>query len=259
MRPEKISFDYYENIPGIPQRRHIPALKALFAAEDDVYIATARDTLFRTLERRGVKKSSQNYLFELASVANWLHRDEPRITGEPFVTHPLAVARIIVDNPYIPVKEIEHNVAKAIGHDLSENTDITDGELEEFAKPAHAKGILLLSNVIKSKMGDRKLERTEYFKRIFDEGDFADLRVKIADWIHNLRTTPKSTDGYLQEKWNKISRLQTKFGLTSDLILPFIRDFPKGEREYWDALLRATYDEYKPDGSQDLKSLIEAA
>lgn len=200
MKLEKVKPDYKALIPDIPNARHIPELVHIFQKETDSRITDLRDGLFRVIKARGVKKSSQNYQYGLAAVANWFHRKEKRIfADEPFITHPLAVARIIVDCPYIQPWEIEHNVAKGIGHDLKENAKLTDEQLEEYFKPAHARGISVLSNVIGTRFGTKKLERTEYFKRIFDEGDVADLRVKIADWIHNLRTTPSLLKGILRK------------------------------------------------------------
>src|ERR1035437_3608020 len=61
--------------------------------------------------------------FELADIA---HHSQTRVSGEPYITHPLAVAQILADIGIDPVA-----VTAAILHDVPEDSDFTLADLEE--------------------------------------------------------------------------------------------------------------------------------
>jgi guanosine-3',5'-bis(diphosphate) 3'-pyrophosphohydrolase len=58
--------------------------------------------------------------------AQQAHRNQARVTGEPYVTHPLAAAKILADIGIDPVA-----VTAAILHDVPEDTDFTLNDVEE--------------------------------------------------------------------------------------------------------------------------------
>lgn len=225
----------------------------------DRLVAREKNELFALLDARRITPEVREQLMQVASDVYWYHFGERRLTGEPYIMHPYSVAKTIAKNPYIPVDELKTHITLALIHDLEENTDITSEQLEELNKhPFVKKGMLLLTRFRKSDGGVPE-SRKDNFRRLLEEGDIGHMRVKIADWEHNLQTTPKSVIGYRPKKWDKIKRLQEKFGLTSEFILPLIRTFPAGEREYLYNKIQETYNEYKSWGAPDLEPLDTVA
>lgn len=242
-------------IPELPGREHIPDLIIHFLAEKNEDIVNARGGLLEALQYRGLKPKEVMHILEVAALAHWMHRKENRLTGEPYIVHPLAAATTLAENPYIKSSQLTSHIVEALGHDLFENTYIKRGEARSFAGASETKGILLLSKVVKSDNDSKKLDTKSYFDRILKKGKIREWRNKIADWEHNLRTTLQSTEGHLSEEQARIERQQGKFVQTPDLIFPLIRKFPEGEREWWYNRLKQTYEQYKPHDAPPLPPL----
>jgi GTP pyrophosphokinase len=122
--------------------------------------------------------------YDFASEA---HREHLRLSGEPYIVHPLAVASIIAD-----LKMDEATVAAALLHDILEDTAVTEKELEEHFGPeitGIVKGVTKLN--IDFAPGLSSEERmVENYRRLF-MAVAADVRVivlKLADRLHNMRT-----------------------------------------------------------------------
>lgn len=140
---------------------------------------------------RGLKKSLKRgdkallrHAFEVAVEA---HRNTRRKSGEPYIMHPLAVARIVVE-------EIGLGVTSAICallHDTVEDTELTLKDMErEFSIPI-AKiidGLTKVSNVVDIK-GETSIQ-AENFRKILLTlvEDPRVILIKLADRLHNMRT-----------------------------------------------------------------------
>lgn len=245
-------------IPEIPRKRHVDKLVDLFETDfSDLDVSIARHTLFANLGELELPYRDIRHIRNVAALAYWLHKDEKRFTKEPYITHPLEVAITLTENPYIDPHDMTDHIIMALGHDLRENTFISRFRLQGLAKKHSAGGIELLSKKSKAE-GGQPLTKGEYFDRLLKYGDKPIWRVKIADWIHNLATTPKSTDGYDEVAQKKIIKFQAKFQDTAKYILPLIRLFPEGEREYQYDLLERTFLTSKPDTVPDLPPLLAA-
>lgn len=112
------------------------------------------------------------------------HKNQIRLSGKPYYTHPLEVARIIVNE--LPLDDI--SVAAALLHDVCDNSDITIDDIRnEFGSEiaTFVEGIsqiqLIESYEIKDIDNYRKLILS-WFK------DIRVILIKLADRLHNLRT-----------------------------------------------------------------------
>jgi len=54
------------------------------------------------------------------------HRNQTRLSGEPFIIHPLAVAHIVAD-----LKMDENTIVASLLHDVLEDSEVTEEELKE--------------------------------------------------------------------------------------------------------------------------------
>lgn len=150
--------------------------------------------------KKSLKKGDKTLLRHAFEVALEAHRNTRRKSGEPYILHPLAVARIVVE-------EIGLGVTSAICallHDTVEDTELTLKDMErEFSVPI-AKiidGLTKISNVVDIK-GDTTLQAENFRKILLTLAD--DPRViliKLADRLHNMRTL----DSMNREKQLKIS------------------------------------------------------
>ena len=150
--------------------------------------------------KQSLKKGSKAMLRRAFETAVEAHRNTRRKSGEPYILHPLAVARIVVE-------EIGLGVTSAICallHDTVEDTEISLEDIErEFTKPI-AKiidGLTKISNVTDIR-GDSTLQ-AENFRKILLTlvDDPRVILIKLADRLHNMRTLESMS----REKQLKIS------------------------------------------------------
>jgi guanosine-3',5'-bis(diphosphate) 3'-pyrophosphohydrolase len=133
--------------------------------------------------------------FEMAADA---HKTMRRKSGEPYILHPLAVARIVVEEIGLGVR----STICALLHDTVEDTDITLEDLErefggEIARIVD--GLTKISNVIDVNAS----LQAENFKKILLTltDDPRVILIKLADRLHNMRTL----DSMKREKQLKVS------------------------------------------------------
>lgn len=148
-------------------------------------ISEARSSLLAILSER--YSAAQIATVEHAlDVATSAHQGQLRGTGEPYVCHPIAVARLIAD-----WKLDIATITAAILHDVPEDTAVTLEQLSEQFEPeiiGLVEGVTKLSTVRVPK-DDTRYE-VENLRRLF-LAMAKDLRVvllKLADRLHNVRT-----------------------------------------------------------------------
>ncbi len=118
-------------------------------------------------------------------LAKEAHEGVRRRSGEPYILHPLAVARIVVDEIGLGVK----SVVAALLHDVVEDTDYTVEDIESRfgAKIAlMVDGLTKMSGVFKTSAS----EQAENFRKVLLtlSDDVRVILIKIADRLHNMRT-----------------------------------------------------------------------
>ncbi|MBS1740653.1 MAG: bifunctional (p)ppGpp synthetase/guanosine-3',5'-bis(diphosphate) 3'-pyrophosphohydrolase [Bacteroidetes bacterium] len=155
--------------------------------------------LLRAL-KLSLKKGDKRLLRRAFEISVDAHKDMRRKSGEPYILHPLAVARIVVE-------EIGLGVTSAICallHDTVEDTEITLEDIEQEFGVAYMKiidGLTKISNVVDLK-ADTTVQAENFRKILLTLAD--DPRViliKLADRLHNMRTL----DSMSREKQLKIS------------------------------------------------------
>ncbi len=118
-------------------------------------------------------------------VAKAAHEGQFRSSGEPYVTHPVAVCQILAD------MHLDHEtLMAALLHDVIEDTPVTQDELA--AQFGETVGDLVegVSKLDKLKFRDHKEAQAENFRKMM-MAMVQDLRViliKLADRTHNMRT-----------------------------------------------------------------------
>ncbi|MCU7547952.1 bifunctional (p)ppGpp synthetase/guanosine-3',5'-bis(diphosphate) 3'-pyrophosphohydrolase [Chitinophagaceae bacterium LB-8] len=135
------------------------------------------------------------HAFEMAADA---HKSMRRKSGEPYILHPLAVARICVEEIGLGIR----STICSLLHDTVEDTDISLDDIQREFGSEIAKivdGLTKISNVIDVNAS----QQAENFKKILLTltDDPRVILIKLADRLHNMRTL----DSMKHEKQLKIS------------------------------------------------------
>jgi guanosine-3',5'-bis(diphosphate) 3'-pyrophosphohydrolase len=160
--------------------------KDIFDDEDKSFIRAEYESLISKLHR--CDKPGDRELIEKAfNVANESHWNMRRKSGEPYVIHPIAVAKIVNQEIGLGAKSI----AVSLLHDVVEDTEYT---LEDVEREFGSKIASLIDGLTKisgtyNKENSSSLQAENFRKMLLTISD--DLRViliKIADRLHNMRT-----------------------------------------------------------------------
>ena len=113
------------------------------------------------------------------------HEGQSRSSGEPYITHPVAVARILAD------MHLDHEtLMAALLHDVIEDTPVTKDQLAEMYGSAVAELVSGVSKLDKLKFRDHKEAQAENFRKMVMAmvQDIRVILIKLADRTHNMRT-----------------------------------------------------------------------
>ena len=127
------------------------------------------------------------------------HHGQLRESGAPYVTHPIAVARILT-----PLHLDAQAISAALLHDVAEDTGISIDELAgKFGKPV-AELVDGLSKLDKLKFETKEDAQAENFRKMLMAmaRDVRVILIKLADRLHNMRTL----DSVSREKSARIAR-----------------------------------------------------
>jgi len=113
------------------------------------------------------------------------HEGQLRKSGEPFINHPLAVARILADLGLDTT-----TLQAALLHDTVEDTDVTLEQLEQEFSPEIARIVDGLTKLDSITFRSREQEQAENVRKMIVamSGDIRVLLIKLADRLHNMRT-----------------------------------------------------------------------
>jgi GTP pyrophosphokinase len=153
--------------------------------------------LQRALKAR-IKPGDRRLIRQAFEIAAEAHKTMRRKSGEPYILHPLAVARICVEEIGLGVR----STICALLHDTVEDTDITLEDVQREFGPEISKivdGLTKISNIVDVNAS----QQAENFRKILLTltDDPRVILIKLADRLHNMRTL----DSMKMEKQLKIA------------------------------------------------------
>ncbi|MCI7071759.1 RelA/SpoT family protein [Bacteroides pyogenes] len=118
--------------------------------------------------------------------ANQAHKGIKRRSGEPYILHPIAVAKIVCNEIGLG----STSICAALLHDVVEDTDYTVEDIENIFGPKIAQIVDGLTKISGGIFGDHASAQAENFKKLLltMSSDIRVILIKIADRLHNMRT-----------------------------------------------------------------------
>ncbi len=153
---------------------------------NDIYTTRINESitsLFANMEQRVSSKDMQRVRKAYALAAE-AHKDQLRKTGEPYIIHPIAVARIVAEELELGANP----VIAAFLHDVVEDTEYTIDDIRDRFGDDVA---FLVGVVTKQKKGKYdKSKQVDNYRQILSsvQYDVRAILIKLADRLHNMRT-----------------------------------------------------------------------
>lgn len=139
------------------------------------------DTYLASRHRKKVEIITKAFNF-----AKQAHKGVRRLSGEPYIMHPLAVAQIVCGEIGLG----STSICAALLHDVVEDTDYTVEDLSNIFGPKIAQIVDGLTKISGGIFGDKASAQAESFKKLLltMSDDIRVILIKISDRLHNMRT-----------------------------------------------------------------------
>lgn len=167
-----------------PEENVKPGAKGMPAKPQDLDHKAALEELFRLIKayNANVDIAAIQAAYEYAEKA---HRNQKRFSGEPYIVHPLEVAKILAQLELDP-----ETIMAGLLHDVVEDTGIT---LEDIQVKFGKEVALLVDGVTKLsrfEFKSKEEQQAENLRKMFlaMAKDIRVILIKLADRLHNLRT-----------------------------------------------------------------------
>jgi guanosine-3',5'-bis(diphosphate) 3'-pyrophosphohydrolase len=132
-------------------------------------------------------------------VAVEAHQDQRRKSGEAYIFHPIAVAKIVASEIGLGATSI----AAALMHDVVEDTDVTIEDIERMFNPKVAQLVEGLTKIAQVQKDLNVSMQAENFRKMLLtlNDDVRVILIKLADRLHNMQTM----DSMIEHKQIKIA------------------------------------------------------
>lgn len=131
--------------------------------------------------RRKIERITKAFNF-----ANQAHHGAKRRSGEPYIMHPLAVARIVCGEMGLG----STSICSALLHDVVEDTEYRVEDIKDMFGPKIAQIVDGLTKISGGIFGEQASAQAENFRKLLltMSDDIRVILIKIADRLHNMRT-----------------------------------------------------------------------
>ena len=158
----------------------LPAMSADEKMIQDGFDELLQDYL-KSNHRRKVERITKAFHF-----ANQAHAGVKRRSGEPYIMHPIAVARIVCREMGLG----STSICSALLHDVVEDTEYTVEDISDMFGPKIAQIVDGLTKISGGIFGEQASAQAENFRKLLltMSDDIRVILIKIADRLHNMRT-----------------------------------------------------------------------
>ncbi len=154
------------------------------AADDQLINGAFQRLLDNYLASRHRKKV--DIITKAFNFARQAHKGVRRLSGEPYIMHPIAVAQIACEEVGLG----STSICAALLHDVVEDTDYTTEDLANIFGPKIAQIVDGLTKISGGIFGEQASAQAENFKKLLltMSEDIRVILIKICDRLHNMRT-----------------------------------------------------------------------
>ena len=140
-----------------------------------------KDTYLASRHRKKIDIINKAFNF-----ARQAHKGVKRLSGEPYILHPIAVAQIACEEMGLG----STSISAALLHDVVEDTDYTVEDIENIFGAKIAQIVDGLTKISGGIFGDHASAQAENFKKLLltMSDDIRVILIKICDRLHNMRT-----------------------------------------------------------------------
>lgn len=131
-------------------------------------------------------RKKKDIIIKAFNFANAAHKGMRRRSGEPYIVHPIAVARVVVNEIGLG----STSICAALLHDVVEDTDYTTEDIANIFGLKIAQIVDGLTKISGGVFGEKASEQAENFRKLIltMSEDVRVILIKIADRLHNMRT-----------------------------------------------------------------------
>ncbi|WP_051515380.1 RelA/SpoT family protein [Candidatus Blastococcus massiliensis] len=213
-RPDDVGAEPGDGESGAPRRRVRDRLaRRIVAGQRSTVVRPVLEPL-AALHRQSHPKADLTLLQRAYDVAETAHSAQKRKSGDPYITHPLAVATILAG-----LGMDTTTLVAALLHDTVEDTGVTlDSIAEDFgAEVAHL--VDGVTKIDKVKLGDAAQAETIRKMIVAMSRDPRVLVIKLADRLHNMRTLrflpPEKQEKKARETLEILAPLAHRLGMNT--------------------------------------------
>ena len=158
--------------------------KTIEEADDQLINAAFQKLLNDYIASRHRKKV--DLITKAFNFARQAHKGVRRLSGEPYIMHPIAVAQIACSEIGLG----STSICSALLHDVVEDTDYTVEDIENIFGPKIAQIVDGLTKISGGIFGEQASAQAENFKKLLltMSDDIRVILIKICDRLHNMRT-----------------------------------------------------------------------
>lgn len=154
-------------------------------ADDDTLVQKEFDELLESYLNSNHRKKTE-IITKAFNFANAAHKGLKRRSGEPYILHPISVAKIVLNEIGLG----STSICSSLLHDVVEDTDYTTEDIENHFGPKIAQIVDGLTKISGGVFGEKASAQAENFRKLLltMSEDIRVILIKIADRLHNMRT-----------------------------------------------------------------------
>ena len=160
--------------------------------EDEMMVSKAYHQLMDSYLASRHRKHTE-IIDKAFNFAKEAHKGVRRLSGEPYIMHPIAVARIACEEIGLG----STSICAALLHDVVEDTDYTVEDISNIFGPKIAQIVNGVTKISGGIFGDKASVQAESFKKLLltMSDDIRVILIKISDRLHNMRTLGSQLPG----------------------------------------------------------------
>ena len=177
--------------------------------EEDLFSPIKQTLIEQHRSEEDIAKIEEAYNF-----AKKVHGGQFRVSGEPYIIHPVEVLKILLG-----LKADTHTLIAALLHDVIEDTDTTPEQVKEMFGEDVLSLVQGVTKLSKYQFKSKEERQAENFRRMFIAmaKDIRVIFLKLADRLHNMRTlnfmAPQKQKRIAQETLDIFAPLANRLGI----------------------------------------------